>query len=343
MKIIVTGTDGYIGALLAPLLLCRRHEVKGIDTGYYREGWLYNNELSNFPPSINKDIRHITEEDLEGFDAIIHLAELSNDPVGMLNPEITYKINYQSAVELAKRSKKVGITRFVYASSCSVYGAGSDEYKTEESEPNPLTAYAKCKVLVERDISSIADNTFSPIFLRYATAYGASPRMRFDIVLNNLAGLAWTTGLIKMTSDGTPWRPLVHVLDICQAILCTLDAPRELVHNQIFNVGETSQNYQIKDVARIVFETFPGCRLEFGSSNGDNRSYRVSFEKINTLLPGFKCKQDVQTGASQLKGLFEKIAMDRETFEFRPYTRLRQLQYLIKTNQIDRNFFWNYR
>jgi nucleoside-diphosphate-sugar epimerase len=340
MKVLVTGTDGYIGILLGPTLLERGHDVVGLDTGFYRNGWLYNGVVK-FPPCISKDIRHITEEDLTGFDAVVHLAELSNDPLGQLNPEITYKINHLGSVELAKNCKKIDITRFVYTSSCSVYGVGgSDGYKTEESETNPQTAYAECKVLVERDVSALADDDFSPTFLRNATAYGPSPRMRFDLVLNNLAGLAWTTGEIKMISDGTPWRPLVHVLDICEAIACALEAPREVIHNQIFNVGDTKENYQVRDIAGIVSRAFPGCKLTIGTSGGDNRSYRVSFEKINTQLPGFRCQRDATVGANQIRELFEGIDMSPEIFGFRAYTRLKQLEYLIRTRQIDDDFFW---
>lgn len=343
MKVLLTGSDGYIGSLLAPLLLERGHEVVGLDTGFYRNGWLYNNGIVKSPAWINKDIRQITTEDLQGFDAVAHLAELSNDPLGQLNPEITYQINHQGSVELAKKCKAAGITRFIYTSSCSAYGIGGsgEGYKTEASEAQPQTAYAKCKVLVERDVSALADDDLSPTFLRNATAYGASPRMRFDIVLNNLAGLAWTTGQIKMTSDGTPWRPLVHVLDICQAIACTLEAPREVVHNQIFNVGDTEQNYQIREIAQIVAETFPGCELTIGSSDGDNRSYRVSFDKIKSQLPGFDCSWSVRKGAEQLRDVFQQIDMSPKTFEYRAYTRLKQLQYLLRTQQVDRELFWS--
>jgi nucleoside-diphosphate-sugar epimerase len=266
----------------------RGHEVVGIDTGFYRDGWLYN-AVKQSPRWIRKDIRDITEKDLEGFDAVAHLAELSNDPLGKLNNDITYEINHIGSVELAKKCKQVGVSRFVYTSSCSVYGVGGDDFKTEESATDPQTAYAKCKVRVERDVSPLASDQFSPTFLRNATAYGPSPRMRFDIVLNNLSGLAWTTKEIKMTSDGQPWRPLVHVLDICDAIACVLESPREKIHNQIFNVGATSDNYRVKEIAEIVAETFTGCSLSFGTNDADNRSYRVSFEKISTQL-GFKCK-----------------------------------------------------
>jgi nucleoside-diphosphate-sugar epimerase len=339
MKILVTGADGYIGSLLAPLLLDRGHEVIGIDTGFYRNGWLYNG-AKKVPLCISQDIRHVSEADLEGFDAIAHLAELSNDPLGQLNPTLTYQINHLGTVNLARKCKSVGVKRFVYTSSCSVYGMGSDEYQTEESEPNPQTAYAQCKVLVERDLSAMADDHFSPTFLRNATAYGPSPRMRFDLVLNNLAALAWTTKEIRMVSDGTPWRPLVHALDICDAIACCLEAPRDIVHKQIFNVGNNKENYQVKQIAQIVADVFPGCTLTFGDNNGDNRTYRVLFDKIHLKLPGFQCRRDALTGANQLLKLFSQINMTRDIFEFRAFTRLNQLQYLIETAQIDKDFFW---
>lgn len=340
MKILVTGTEGYLGSLLAPLLMQHGHEVIGVDTGFYKVGWLYNGSQLT-PKTLNKDIRQITAEDLQGVDAVVHMAELSNDPAGQLAPHITYEINHQGSVRLAKLAKEVGIDRFVYMSSCSVYGVATEDYVTEESSLNPQTDYAKCKTLVERDVKPLADDNFSPTFMRNATAYGASPRMRFDIVLNNLSGLAWTTKQIKMTSDGTPWRPLVHGLDICKAILCSLEAPREVVHNQVFNVGDTAHNYQVKEVAETIAEVFVGCQLSFGQSDGDNRSYRVSFEKINSQLPGFKCDWNARLGAQQLYNLFTHIDMTTETFEFRGFTRLKQLKHLIQTNQIDRNFFWS--
>jgi nucleoside-diphosphate-sugar epimerase len=339
MKILLTGVDGYIGVLLAPELLNRGHQVVGLDTGFYREGWLFNS-LNEFPKRITKDIRKIEEEDLEGFDAVVHLAELSNDPLGQLNPEITHRINHLGSVDIARKCKQVGVSRFVYTSSCSVYGVGSEDIKTEDSPTNPQTAYADCKVLVENEVSTLADDDFSPVFLRNATAYGPSPRMRFDIVLNNLAGLAWTTGEIRMISDGTPWRPLAHVLDIVEAIICTLEAPREVVHNQVFNVGSTGENYRVREIAQIVKDTFPNCTLTIGKNEADNRSYRVSFEKIKDTLPGFKCRRNVKMGAEQLRELFERIDMGKDVFGFRAYTRLKQLEFLIRTQQIDRELYW---
>ncbi len=340
MKILVTGTEGYLGSLLAPLLIQQGHEVIGVDTGFYKVGWLYNGtDLT--AKTLNKDIRHIRAEDLKGVDAIVHMAELSNDPAGQLAPHITYEINHQGSVRLANLAKAAGVERFIYMSSCSVYGVATEDYVTEESPVNPQTDYAKCKTLVERDVKPLADDGFSPTFLRNATAYGASPRMRFDIVLNNLSGLAWTSKEIKMTSDGTPWRPLVHGLDICKAILCTIEAPRDLVHKQIFNVGDTAHNYQVKEIAETIAEVFTECQLSFGQSDGDNRSYRVSFEKINSKLPGFQCDWNAKSGAQQLFDLFTQIDMSTDTFLFRGFTRLKQLQYLIRTQQIDQNFFWS--
>ncbi|MEH1951328.1 MAG: SDR family oxidoreductase [Nostoc sp.] len=339
MKILVTGTEGYIGSLLAPLLIQEGHEVIGLDTGFYKVGWLYNGTKVT-AKTLNKDIRHITTEDLQGVEAVVHMAELSNDPLGQLAPDITYDINHKGSVHIAKLAKAAGIQRFVYTSSCSVYGFATEDYVSEESTINPQTAYAKCKALVEQDVKLLADDGFSPTFLRNATAYGASPRMRFDIVLNNLAGWAWTIKEIKMNSDGTPWRPLVHLLDICKAIICTLEAPRDVIHNQIFNVGDTNSNYQVKQIAQIVANVFTDCQLSFGKHDPDNRSYRVLFNKINQKLPGFKCEWDAQQGAQQLYNIFQQIDMDRGTFESRGFTRLKQLEYLIRTQQLDRDFFW---
>jgi len=340
MKVLVTGTEGYLGSLLPPLLIERGHEVIGVDTGYYKVGWLYNGTEVT-AKTLTKDIRNITREDLEGVEAIVHMAELSNDPTGQLSPTITYDINHKGSVRLATIAKEAGVRRFVYMSSCSVYGVATEGDVTEESSVNPQTAYAECKTLVERDVMPMADDSFSPTFMRNATAFGASPRMRFDIVLNNLAGLAWTTKEIKMTSDGTPWRPLVHALDICKAIVCALEAPRDVVHAQVFNVGDTSNNYRVKEIAEIIADIFTGCQLSFGDSGADNRSYRVSFEKINTTLPGFKCDWDAKRGAQQLFDLFTQIDMTKETFESRGFTRLKQLEYLIRTQQIDKDFFWS--
>jgi nucleoside-diphosphate-sugar epimerase len=339
MRILLTGINGYLGSLLAPELLRRGHQVVGLDAGYYRERALYP-ERGILPLTLVKDLRRIEVKDLEGTDAVVHMAELSNDPAGQLAPHITYEINHKGSVRLAELARKAGVRRFVYMSSCSVYGVSGGDFVTEESPVNPQTAYGVCKTLVERDLRLLANKEFAPTYMRNATAYGASPRMRFDIVLNNLAGLAWTTKEIKMTSDGTPWRPIVHGLDIAQAIIAVLEAPVETIANEVFNVGDTEHNYRVREIAEIVGGVFPGCSVSFGPPSPDNRSYRVSFEKIQKHLPGFKCLWDARRGAEQLLNLFRRIDMTEEVFQFRTFTRLKQLEYLIRTHQIDDDFFW---
>ncbi|MVA77268.1 NAD-dependent epimerase/dehydratase family protein [Auraticoccus sp. F435] len=338
MKVLVTGVEGYLGCLLTPELVRDGHEVVGVDTGFYKSGWLWNG-LARTPYTLVEDIRTLTAEHLEGVEAVVHMAELSNDPLGQLSPTITYEINHQGSLHLARLAKQAGIERFVYMSSCSVYGVAEGEVD-ETSPVNPQTAYAECKTMVERDLTAMADDDFSPTFLRNATAFGASPRMRFDIVLNNLSGLAWTTRRIAMVSDGSPWRPLVHALDIGQAIRRVLQAPRDIVHNEVFNVGSSEQNYRVRDIAEIVRAEFGDCELSFGENGGDNRSYRVSFEKIANKLPGFACEWDAVRGARQLHEVFARIQLDSETFTGRGHTRLLQLQHLIDTGQLDDKLFW---
>jgi nucleoside-diphosphate-sugar epimerase len=342
MKVLITGTEGYIGSRLAPLLMKHGHDVTGLDTGFYRDGWLYSDpqQLDRVPRTIIKDLRHVEESDLRGFDAMVHLAELSNDPLGENRPEITYQINHLGSLELARKAKAAGVGRFVYASSCSVYGLGTGEALSETSPVNPQTAYARCKTMVERDVLPLGSDSFSVTFLRNATAYGASPRMRFDIVLNDLCALAWTTKRIVMTSDGSPWRPIVHIEDISAAVRCALEAPVKAVNGQIFNVGQNSENYRVREIAQIVADVFPGCELTTGSSKGDNRSYRVSFDKISSQLPGFKCSWTAKQGAEELRSRFEQIEFDKTTYEYRAFTRLKQIRYLSRTGQIDDDFFW---
>jgi nucleoside-diphosphate-sugar epimerase len=339
MKILVTGSEGYIGSMLTPYLLAQGHDVVGVDTGFHRVGWLYNG-VDRAPSWINKDIRRLELEDLRGFDAVVHLAELSNDPVGQLNPEITFEINHLGSVRLARLAREAGVERFIYMSSCSVYGSAGADDSTETSDVHPLTAYAQCKVLVERDVRPMADDGFSPTFLRNATAFGASPRLRFDLVVNDLAGHAWTERVIRMDSDGRPWRPFVHILDISRAIDCVLQAPRDVIHGETFNVGSNTQNYQIRQVAEIISDTVPGCRLEIGDSTGDNRNYRANFDKIHERLPGFECRYDVARGAQQLVDVFAAVAMTADTFEFRGHTRIKQIKYLLETRQIDERYYW---
>jgi len=342
MKVFVTGVNGYIGTILAPYLMQRGMAVTGLDTGYYRDGWLYSDDkfLERTPLTINKDLRRITTKDLEGFDGVVHLAELSNDPLGQNKPAVTRKINYLGSVAIAELAREAGIRRFVYTSSCSVYGAGTGDFLDEAAPVNPQTAYAECKVLVERDVGRMAGTDFCPVFLRNATAYGPSPRMRFDIVLNDLCALAWITRKIAMTSDGSPWRPVVHVLDICEAVYRSLVAPDIAVRGKIFNVGQNSDNYRVRELAQIVADEFPGCEVTTGSSSGDNRSYRVNFDRIHRELPGFRCRFTPRDGARQLRELFERIKMPEETYRFRAFTRLKQLNYLQTTKQIDDDFYW---
>jgi nucleoside-diphosphate-sugar epimerase len=338
MRILLTGIDGYLGAVMGPHLVARGHDVLGLDSGYYRDGLLYAPDTDPVP-TMTKDTRHVTVDDLRGFDAVVHLAELSNDPIGQHRPEVTHAINGAGSEALARRAKEAGVRRFVYSSSCSVYGAGGTEWKTEESPTEPLTAYAECKLRTERVLAALADGTFSPTAMRNATAYGASPRMRFDIVLNQFAGLAWTTRQIVMVSDGTPWRPLVHALDIAEAFACVLESPVDAVHNQIFNVGSNDENYRVRQLAEIVAAAFPGTTATFGPPSADGRSYRVSFDKIARHVPAFRCRHTAATGAAELRAVFERIGMTPALFGFRAFTRLRQLQYLLETGQMDENFF----
>jgi nucleoside-diphosphate-sugar epimerase len=342
MKVLITGTEGYIGARLAAWLTAHGHEVSGLDCGYYRDGTLYLDPVGmpNLPRTSNKDLREVTAVDFEGFDALVHLAELSNDPLGEHRPETTFEINHAGSIRIARAARQAGVRRLVYASSCSIYGASASDFVDETSPVDPLTAYARCKVLVERDLKSMADDRFSVVFLRNATAYGPSPRMRFDIVLNDLCALAWTKKKIAMISDGSPWRPLVHVEDICDAVRCALEAPADSVNGEIFNVGRTGENYRIRDIAQIVASVFPGCEVTMGRPSGDTRSYRVSFDKIATRLPGFAARWTAKKGAEELRALFERIEMLPSTYEFRAFTRLKQLTYLQRTGQVDADLRW---
>jgi nucleoside-diphosphate-sugar epimerase len=293
------------------------------------------------PRTVLKDLRTVVAEDFRGYDAVVHLAELSNDPLGENRPEITFRINHGGSVRIAEAARAAGVRRFVYASSCSVYGVGAGEGHVDESSPtNPQTAYAQCKVKVEQDVSRLASEDFCVTFLRNATAYGPSPRMRFDIVLNDLCALAWTRKKIAMTSDGSPWRPIVHIEDIIEAVRCTLEAPVDTVNGEIFNVGATSENYRIREIAAIVAEAFPDCEVTAGPPSPDNRSYRVSFDKIATRLPGFRARWTARLGAEELHRLFTTIEFSEDMHRFRAFTRLRQLKYLQRTGQIDDDLFW---
>lgn len=339
MRVLLTGIEGYLGSVMAPVLAARGHQIVGLDAGFYREGRLYA-PVGPFPAVIRKDIRRLEIDDLRGYEALIHLAELSNDPLGEHNPAVTFAINGEGSAHLARLAKQAGVRRFLYSSSCSVYGANGAEWRTEDDPTEALTAYAACKLRTEAVLGVLADDRFSPTCLRNATAYGASPAMRFDIVLNQFAGHAWTTQRIVMNSDGSPWRPLVHVLDIAEAFALVLDAPLDTVHNQILNVGCDGENYRVREIAAIVAAAFDDCAVTLGPSTADGRSYRVSFEKITRLLPGFCCRWTARDGAAQLREVFERIRLTPERFHFRAFTRLAQLTHLRASGALDEQLFW---
>lgn len=345
MRVLVTGHKGYIGTAMVPMLQNAGHSVLGIDTDLYRESTY--GTLDVRCDEMIKDVRDLEVADLEGVEAVVHLAALSNDMLGDINPDVTYDINHLASVRLAELAKQAGVQRYVFASSCSMYGAseqdepGAVPLLDETADFNPVTAYAISKVRVEEDVRALADDGFSPTYMRNATAYGMSSRIRFDVVVNNLTAWAYTTGKVLMKSDGSPWRPLVHIEDISTAVIAALAAPREKIHNESFNIGHDTENYQIREVAEIVRDTVPDCELSFADgAEPDLRNYRVKFDKYAQTFPDYPLTWTVARGVDQIYQTYKRVGLDRDDYEGPQFKRIAQLQKLIAAGRLDETMRW---
>jgi nucleoside-diphosphate-sugar epimerase len=339
MRVLITGHNGYIGSVLAPMVRAAGHDVVGLDSFLF-EGGTFGSDSSPID-ALRIDLRDVEVEDLRGFDAVMHLAALSNDPLGDVNPQCTFDINHIGSVRLARLAKEAGVSRLIFASSCSLYGVAGDEMLTEHAAFNPITPYGVTKVLFERDVSELADETFSPTFLRNATAYGLSPRLRADVVVNNLVAVAFTTGEVLIQSDGTPWRPLVHIEDIARAFIAVLHAPRHLIHNQAFNVGRSEENYRVRDLGALVEQVVPGSKVRYAEGGGpDPRCYRVECSKLRRTLPEFQPQWTVRRGMEQLRDAFERYGLTREELFGDRYFRIKRIRALQSAGMLDDSLRW---